>query len=91
MAKDKQLVAKSAKQRHEVDYIVTRYGVPRELVKRIVAKTRSRVIVYALLRLSGYVIPGKHPQRLQNKICELGQELGLTEWVDQKFLNNVPK
>lgn len=75
MKQDRKEIA--AKQRHEIYYITKQWGIPKEEVKAAVEKTKSRVIVYALLRMKGYVIPGQHPKRLQKRIDQLAKELNI--------------
>lgn len=76
MKQDRKEIA--SKQRHEIDYIVRRWGIPRATVKDVVWNVgKSRIICYSILRMLGYVIPGKHPKRLQKKINEIAIKMGL--------------
>lgn len=76
MKQDRKEIA--SKQRHEIDYIVKRWGIPRATVKDVVwAVGKSRIIAYAIFRLMGYVIPGNPPKRLEKKIKEIAVKMGL--------------
>lgn len=76
MKQDRKEVA--SKQRHEIDYIVKKWGIPRATVKDVIWHTgKSRVLIYEVLRKLGFVIPGKFDKRMKKKLHEVIAKMGI--------------
>lgn len=77
MKQDRKEVA--AKQRHEIDYIVKKWGIPRATVIDVIwnADSKSRSLLYEVFRKLGFVIPGKFDKRLKKKLKEVLTKMGL--------------
>ena len=70
MPTDRQLVA--TWQPHEINHIVSYYGIPRATVKYVVSFGISRKVVYEVLRSMGYVIKEqKLNSRQMKKLSEV--------------------
>lgn len=52
MKMDQKLVA--SRQKHEVDYVAKKYNAPKDVVRNIQAKGRSRKQIYVELEKLGY-------------------------------------
>jgi hypothetical protein len=75
MKQDRREVAR--KQRHEINYIVYKWGIPKETVEDVVWNVgKSRVLIYEVLRRLGFVIPGKFDKRLKKKLKEVLERMG---------------
>ncbi len=76
MKQDRKEVAK--KQRHEIDYIVRKWGIPRATVKDVIwiADSKSRSLLYEIFRRLGFVIPGKFDKRLKRKLADILTKMG---------------
>lgn len=67
-----------SKQKHEIRYIVKKWGIPKETVQDVVWNVgKSRVLIYEVLRKLGFVIPGKFDKRLKKKLKEALTKMGI--------------
>lgn len=78
MSKRNQDPKEVSKQKHEIRYIVKKWGIPKETVQDVVWNVgKSRVLIYEVLRKLGFVIPGKFDKRLKKKLKEVLTKMGI--------------